>query len=279
MGAPTDPNAPRGVRLATERLSVGYGGRRVLEGVELSLRAGEILVLLGPNGAGKTTLLRALAGTLAPASGAVRFDGRDLASLDRGALARAVAVVPQDTPITHGFSVREVVAMGRAPHQGRWMRASPEDDAVVDDALARCGLRDMAARPFAELSGGERKRVLVAQALAQRTPVLLLDEPTASLDLRRTLDLFEILADEARRGVAVAAIVHDLALAARVADRVALLFGGRLAALGGVDEVMTEAHLSRAFETEIARVVDAPTGVRAFAPAIPSRRGADRGTV
>lgn len=260
------------VRLVAERVAVGYGEVRVLEGVDLELRAGEILVLLGPNGAGKTTLLRALGGTLSPSAGEVRFDGRPLSSIARGDVARAVAVVPQDTPAAHGFSVRAVVAMGRAPHQGRWMRASPEDDSIVEASLARCGLSAMGERPFDRLSGGERKRVLVAQALAQRTPVLLLDEPTASLDLRRTLELFTLLADEAAQGAAIVAIVHDLALAARVADRVALLFGGRVVALGGVDEVMTAPLLSRAFETEIARVVDEATGVRAFAPASPSPR-------
>ncbi len=267
------------VRLTAERVAVGYGDVRVLEGVDLEVRAGELLVLLGPNGAGKTTLLRALAGTHGPSAGELRFDGRPLASLARGDVARAVAVVPQDTPAAHGFTVRAVVAMGRAPHQGRWMRSSPEDDAIVEASLARCGLAEMAERPFDRLSGGERKRVLVAQALAQRTPVLLLDEPTASLDLRRTLELFVLLADEASNGVAVVAIVHDLALAARVADRVALLFGGRLEAQGAVDEVMTAPLLSRAFETEIARVVDASTGVRAFAPASPSRRAPVRGTL
>jgi iron complex transport system ATP-binding protein len=274
------PERPaRPVRLVAEGVAVGYGAVPVLEGVDLELRAGEILVLLGPNGAGKTTLLRALGGTLAPTVGEIRFDGRPLALFARADVACAVAVVPQDTPAAHGFSVRAVVAMGRAPHQGRWMRASPEDDAVVEASLTRLGLAAMADRPFERLSGGERKRVLVAQALAQRTPVLLLDEPTASLDLRRTLELFVLLAEEAASGAAVVAIVHDLALAARVADRVALLFGGRVEALGAVDDVMTAPLLSRAFETEIARVVDDATGVRAFAPASPSPRASVRDTL
>ncbi len=264
------------VHLAAAGVAVGYGASHVLADVDLEVRAGEILVLLGPNGAGKTTLLRALAGTLAASSGEVRLGGRSIATLDRGEVARAVAVVPQDTPAPHGFSVREVVAMGRAPYQGRWMRASADDASIVAMALARCGLVAMADRRFDRLSGGERKRVLVAQALAQRTPVLLLDEPTASLDLRRTLELFEILAEEAARGVAVVAILHDLALAARLAERVALLHGGRLAAVGGVDAVMTPELLSRAFDTDIARVVDSTTGVRAFAPARPSPRAAVR---
>ncbi|MEO7095675.1 MAG: ABC transporter ATP-binding protein, partial [Polyangiales bacterium] len=138
------------------QVSVGYGARTVLQDVDLSVSAGDVLVILGPNGAGKTTLLRAIAGTVTPRAGTITLSGDRLDTLDRAAIARRVAVVPQEVPTADGFDVREIVMMGRAPHQGRWLRSSSRDDELVQQALVRCAVADLADRPFAALSGGER---------------------------------------------------------------------------------------------------------------------------
>jgi iron complex transport system ATP-binding protein len=249
--------------LAARALSVSYDARTVLHAVDVDVSGGEILAIVGPNGAGKTTLLRALAGVV-PAEGQVTIDGRALSSLSRREIAQHIAVVPQDVPSAPGFTVRDVVAMGRAPHQSAWLRERAEDAAAIDDALARCSLGDLRDRPFDALSGGERKRVLIAQALAQSAKVLLLDEPSAFLDLGHAVATFELARKEAERGIAIAAIVHDFGLAARYADRVLLLAEGRVAALGSPSEILDEAHLSAAFAVPIRRLADGAT--LAFAP-------------
>jgi len=251
--------------LSAGDLGVSYDGRDVLFDVKVELTAGDLLVVLGPNGAGKTTLLRALAGTIAPTRGTVTFEGRDLASMARDEIARSIAVVPQEIPLADGFSVREVVAMGRAPHQGRWLRSSPEDRTIVEEAIARCEVESFADRPFAELSGGERKRVMVAQALAQRPRVLLLDEPSAFLDLEHAVALFELVTAEVARGTSVLAISHDLALTARFAQRVALLCAGRLSNPGPAAEVLHPDRLREVFHVEVERFLDAEGRPRAFA--------------
>jgi len=257
--------------LAALGVSVAYAEREVLHGVDLALSGGEVLAIVGPNGAGKTSLLRALAGVVSPSTGEVRLDAHPLGTLTRGDIARSIAVVPQDVPSAPGFTVREVVAMGRAPHQDAWLRERREDASAIDAAIERCAIGALAERPFDRLSGGERKRVLVAQALAQAPRVLLLDEPSAFLDLRYAVALFELAREEAARGVAVAAIVHDLALAARFADRIALLVDGSIVAVGGPDAVLTEETLGSAFGVPIRRLRDEQAGTMAFAPGPRSR--------
>jgi iron complex transport system ATP-binding protein len=174
-------------------------------------------------------------------------------------------------PSAPGFTVREVVAMGRAPHQDSWLRERREDSAAIASAIERCMIGALEDRPFDRLSGGERKRVLLAQALAQAPRVLLLDEPSAFLDLRHAVALFELAREEAARGVAVAAIVHDFALAARFADRVALLVDGALVAAGSPDAVLSEETLGAAFGVPIRRLRDERAGTMAFAPEPRSR--------
>jgi len=253
--------------LAARSLRVVYGEREVLHGIDLEVRAGEILALLGPNGAGKTTLLRALAAVIKPAGGEITLDGRAAHTLTRAEFARTVAVVPQDVPSAPGFTVREVVAMGRAPHQSAWLRERAEDTEAVARALRRCALEDLEGRLFSALSGGERKRVLLAQALAQSPRVLLLDEPSAFLDLRHAVLLFDLAREEARAGVAVAAIVHDLGLAARYADRAAILVEGAIVAEGPPRDVLEESRVTAAFGVPIRRLSDEAGTTMAFAPA------------
>ena len=223
-------------------LGHGFGERPVLDGVELTLDAGELGVVVGPNGAGKTTLVRVLSGVLEAQSGSVALSGRSLASLSRREIARALAVVPQEFGVPFPFRVRELVAMGRAPHLGPLGRETDADRSWVAHSLERVGLRSLAERDFATLSGGEKQRVGLARAYCQQTGLLLLDEPTAHMDLGHRLHAFESLrafVAEPRTRHAVLVVTHDLVLAARFADRVWLLDQGRVVASGGPEQVLT----------------------------------------
>jgi iron complex transport system ATP-binding protein len=247
-------------------------GPPAVDGVSLSVRAGEVVAVLGPNGAGKSSLLRAAAGIARLEAGAIRLAGVPAEELDRRAWARRVAFVGQEEPPADGFTVREIVAMGRAPHQGAWLAASDADRVAVDDAIARCELRDLAEREVQTLSGGERRRVAVARALAQAARVLVLDEPAAFLDVRHQLALRELLVALAREDrVACLVAMHDLDAAARVATRVVLLRAGRVVAAGSPDEVMTAERLRETFDAvidvlELGHVGGGGAGARAFVP-------------
>jgi iron complex transport system ATP-binding protein len=230
--------------LEARGLGYHYGARPVLAGAELSLSAGEVLALLGPNGAGKSTLLRLLAGLVPPAEGEVRLGGVALASLSRRDVARQLALVPQELPVEGGFTALEVALMGRAPHLGTLALDGPGDRALAESALAEVGLAGLGGRTLAQLSGGERRRVLVARALAQQPRVLLLDEPTAFLDLGHQAQLLELCRARAKQGLAVAAVLHDPNLARAYADRVALLAPGQPVVVGHAAELLTRERLS-----------------------------------
>jgi iron complex transport system ATP-binding protein len=235
--------------------------------VTIAARSGEMLAVLGPNGAGKTTLLRVLAGTLAPFEGAARLFGEPMREMNVARIARDVAFVAQTESVEFGFTVRDVVMMGRAPHQGAWMRANDRDVRVVDEAMARCDLVGLASRPVDELSGGEQKRVAIARALAQEPRVLLLDEPAAFLDVRHQIDLYELLVDEiARRKLACVCVMHDLNAAAQYASRVALAKAGEIVAVGAVEDVMTYARLKETFDADLYVGVNELTNDRFFLP-------------
>ena len=245
----------------------GASAAFVLDGVDLAVHEGELVAVLGSNGAGKSTLLRVLSGTLAPTSGQVRLFGTPLAQYDRRAIARTLAVVGQTEEMAFGFRVRDVVMMGRAPHQGSWMRATDEDVTIVQDAIESCDLAALADRPVAALSGGEQKRVGIARALAQRSRVLLLDEPAAFFDVRHQIALYDLLVDEVERHqLACVVVMHDINIAAQYATRVALVKEGRLLAVGSVDEVMTHARLCETFDTDLYAGINARTGARFFLP-------------
>ncbi|MFE9118005.1 heme ABC transporter ATP-binding protein [Streptomyces sp. NPDC007172] len=254
------------VALESRELVVDLGGRAVLDGVGLRVRTGEVVALVGPNGAGKSTLLAALAGDVAAASGAVRIDGRALADWPAPALALRRAVLPQQAALSFPFPVEEVVRMGRAPWAGTVRE--DEDDAVVAEAMAAAEVTGFAGRPFDALSGGERARVALARVLAQRAPVLLLDEPTAALDLRHQELVLRICRERARAGDAVVVVLHDLGLAAAYADRVAVLHEGRLAAEGPPREVLTEELIGRVYR----QPVDVLAHPRTGAPLVVPRR-------
>lgn len=230
-------------------LSYRYLGAPVdaVRNASLVLDPGEVVALVGPNGAGKTTLLLLLLGVLRPGAGRVDFEGRALQAWSVGALARRVGVLPQHEEPAFAVTVRELVAMGRYPHLGAWRRERPSDRAAVDAALERCGLVPLSGRPFATLSGGERQRTRLARALAQGPEALALDEPTAALDVASEMEMWELLRSEARAGRGVLLTTHNLNLAARYADRMLLLGGGRLLGAGRPAEVLTESRVADAY--------------------------------
>jgi iron complex transport system ATP-binding protein len=230
----------------------GAEPRMVLRGVDLSLPAGDLVALLGANGSGKTTLLRLLSGALSPDAGEVRFDGQPVGDWRRDALARRVAVLPQQLDLPDGFRAAELVAMGRAPHARRLFGSTAEDERAVERALIDADAFDLAGRYPHELSGGERQRVLVAMALAQEPELLLLDEPTLHLDLAHQVALLSSIRRlQAQRGLTVVAVLHDLNLAAAFAPRVVVLHDGRVAADGSPHEVLDVDLVHRVFGVEV----------------------------
>lgn len=231
--------------LSTASLGLTLGGRALLTGVRLSVRAGEVLALLGPNGAGKSTLLSVLAGDLPPTTGAVPLRGRPAADYHPAELAMQRALLPQTSALSFPFLAGEVVRMGRAPWAGTTRAA--QDEAVVARAMAATESARFAERPFTALSGGERARVSLARVLAQSTPLLLLDEPTAALDLRHQELVLRVARERAAAGDAVVVVLHDLSLAAAYADRVLLLADGAPVADGPVAEVLRAPLLSEVY--------------------------------
>ena len=234
--------------LDVTELGVRFGARAVLSGVSLRLAPGELVGLVGPNGAGKTTLLRAIAGMLPSASGRAVLEGRPLDLLDPARIARVIAQVPQSTAIDFGFACLEVVLMGRNPHLGRFELEGPDDHRIAAEAMSDTDTARLASRPITLVSGGERQRVLAARALAQQPKLLLLDEPTANLDVLHQLQLLDLVRRLVReQGLAALAAIHDLELAARYCDRLLLLKDGRTIAEGAPAEVLTSERMAEAF--------------------------------
>jgi len=258
--------------LAFEQVRVRLGAHEVLAGVSLELREGEVLGIAGRNGAGKTTLLRVASRVLQPQAGRVWLRGRALASLAPRELARAVAVVPQEAPFAFPFRAGEVVLMGRSPHRPRMGFEGAADLARARAALERVGIAALADRSVLELSGGERQLVLLARALAQDAPLLLLDEPTAHLDLGHRLEVLALVRSLAAEGRSALVVSHDLSLAACGCDRIALLAEGRVLAAGAPGEVLTPDALRRAFGIE-ADVVRGPDGAPLVVPRAWKPRG------
>jgi iron complex transport system ATP-binding protein len=262
-------------RLECTGLRFRYGGPDVLHDVALAAGSGEVVGLVGPNGSGKSTLLQILAGLLAPDEGQVRIDGQPLPHLDRPAIARQLAFVPQQFELAFPFTALEVVLSGRHPHLSWLAFEGREDLAIARAVMARVGLDDLADRRFHELSGGERQRTMIAAALAQQPSVLLLDEPTASLDLHFQEEVMAVIDRTASEGTAVVMAIHDLNLALAWCPRVVVLDGGRVAADGPADQVLTPDRLREVYGTG-ARMVSVD-GRPVVLPSGPDRRGAERG--
>ena len=241
--------------LILDHVTVGYGRDPVLRDVSLAARAGEVTGLIGPNGSGKTTVVRVASRALRPWQGSVRVGGHDPYELSARRAARLVAVVPQDVGSAFSYSALEIVLMGRSPYHSPWGGGTAQDWHEVREAMKATGVEHLADRPFDELSGGERQAAVLAQALAQSTPILLLDEPTTHLDLRHVVDVLSLLRSIAKRdGRTVLGIFHDLNLAAAYCDQVFALSAGRVVAAGGPADVITPPLLHDVFGID-ARVV------------------------
>jgi len=237
--------------------------------VELAVAPGEVVGLVGPNGAGKTTLLRVATRVLAPDAGCVRLGGRPVDALSRRELARRLAIVPQDTAIPFPFRVIEVVLMGRTPHLGALELEGRADVARARAALERVGIAHLAERSVLEISGGERQLAAVARALVQEPEVLLFDEPTAFLDLRHRVDVLHRVRELAAEGRSALVVSHDLSLAARFCDRLAILHEGRVLASGPPEAVLTPERLRTAFGVA-ADVIAGPGGTPVVVPRAPA---------
>src|SRR5574341_338955 len=234
--------------LKIQNLFVNYGSRRVLRDVSLVVQSGAVVALIGPNGAGKSTLIRAVSGVIPVQSGRVRTNGDDFASLSPMRRARYLAVVPQAVALPPAFTVWETVLMGRTPYLGFIGGPSQADEDLARRALERVSAWTLAERRVGELSGGEQQRVLLARALCQSTPILLLDEPTAHLDLQYQVSLLELVSDLAHKdNLAVLVALHDLNLAARYADEAALMVAGELKAIGKPEQVLRPEVIEAAY--------------------------------
>ncbi|MDQ3963017.1 MAG: ABC transporter ATP-binding protein [Actinomycetota bacterium] len=253
-------------------LAVGYGAGPVVCDLDLEVPAGAWVCLIGPNGAGKSSALRALAG-LVPSEGDVLIDGESLGAMSRRAVARSLAFVPQNPMIPIGMTVESYVTIGRSPYISYLGTESAADIAIVDEVLEQLALTGLAHRELGSLSGGELQRTILARALAQRAPVLVLDEPTTSLDVGRQQQVLELV-DELRAAAQLTVIsaMHDLTLAGHFADTLVLLSGGRAVASGPPRTVLTEAAIARHYGATV-RVVEDPSGISV----IPTRNGARAG--
>lgn len=226
-------------------VGVSLDGHRILTAIDLSVAPGEVVALVGPNGAGKSTLLAAISGDIAISEGSIDIAGAPLGSYTHLQLARQRAVLTQDNQLSFSFTVGQVVSMGRSP----WVRTDryDEDEAAIAEAMVAMNVDQLATRHFTSLSGGEKARVSLARVLAQRTPIVMLDEPTASLDLRHQEDVMRAVRMRAAADCAVLVVVHDLSLAAAYADRVAIIANGTLVAAGPPHEVLTAARVSSVY--------------------------------
>jgi len=233
------------VVLSAQKVGVEIDGVTILSGVDLELHAGEVLALVGPNGAGKSTLLSVLSGDVSPTDGAVLLGERELGTFRHLELARERAVLTQENQLSFPFTVAEVVLMGRSP----WARtpAFEDDEAAASESMIAMDVEHLGARRFTSLSGGEKARVSLARVLAQRTAIVLLDEPTAALDLRHQEEVMRAVRVLAANGTAVLVVVHDLSLAAAYADRIVMVAGGTTVAAGSPIEVLTEERVSSVY--------------------------------
>lgn len=237
--------------IRVQDISLGYGHKAALERLNFQVKAGEMVGLIGPNGCGKSTVIRALSRVISPLSGRIAFDGQNLVSLSRKELARRLAVVPQLPLLPSAFTAFEIVLMGRNPHLGLFQYEGPEEMALVWTAMRKTGTQALAARRVGELSGGEIQSLLIARALAQQTPAILLDEPTANLDIGRQVEVLELIRGLCRTdNLAVLAALHDLNLAAQYCDRLLLLNDGHLFAEGTPSQVITADNIAAVYGAE-----------------------------
>lgn len=247
-------------RLQAEKIELRYADRTIVDELSLEIPDGGFTVVVGPNGCGKSTLLRALGRMLAPRSGRVLLDGNDIRSYRTKVVARRIALLPQ-SPLSPGaITVADLVARGRYPYQSMLRQWSPEDERVVAEALTEVGMRNAADQLVDELSGGQRQRVWIAMTLAQRTPVLLLDEPTTFLDIAHQIEVLDLCSQLHQSGRTLVAVLHDLNLAARYATHVVAMRSGKIVMQGSASDVFTPELLREVFDLEALVLEDPETG-------------------
>jgi iron complex transport system ATP-binding protein len=247
--------------LAAESLVAGYGGRTIVDDVDLELPAGRITVIVGANACGKSTLLKTMSRLITPESGAVVLDGKKISELHTKELARTLGLLPQQPIAPEGIAVADLVGRGRHPHQKLFRSWTAEDDRAVVEALEATGTAELADRSVDELSGGQRQRVWIAMALAQETDILLLDEPTTFLDVAHQIDVLDVLADlNHRRGTTIVMVLHDLNLAIRYADTLVAVKEGRIHAMGAPEDVITSELIEEVFGLSNQITIDPVSG-------------------
>ncbi len=253
--------------LAAEAVTLGYGDRTIVDGLDLEVPPGRITSIVGANGCGKSTLLRALARLISPRSGRIVLDGRALHGRPSKDVARTLGLLPQSPTAPEGIAVADLVGRGRHPHQKLLARWSERDYSAVAEALAATGTADLADRSVDELSGGQRQRVWIAMALAQETDILLLDEPTTFLDVAHQVEVLDLLTDLNReRGTTIVMVLHDMNLAARYSDHLVALRNGRIVAGGPPREIMTDALIREVFDLDALVVADPVSGAPIVLP-------------
>ncbi|WP_375546653.1 ABC transporter ATP-binding protein [Streptomyces gossypii] len=265
--APAHPQGRGAVRLRGEGLTLGYGQRTITEALDVAVPDQSFTVIVGPNACGKSTLLRALSRMLKPSAGAVLLDGTDISTLPPKRVARALGLLPQSSIAPDGITVADLVARGRYPHQGLLRQWSREDERIVDESMAATGVADLADRLVEELSGGQRQRVWIAMALAQQTPLLLLDEPTTYLDIAHQIEVLDLCARLHEEGRTVVAVLHDLNHAARYATHLIAMREGAVVAEGDPAEVVTAQLVEGVFGLPCRVIEDPESGTPLVVPA------------
>jgi iron complex transport system ATP-binding protein len=267
----------RGTGLSLTDAGIRIDERWLVRHVTLDLAPGRLTALAGPNGSGKSTLLRLVSGLWTPTEGGVELDGRPLRSFARRELARRIAIVPQDTHLAFAFTVRETVAMGRHAHVSRFAREGPSDRQAIDDAMTRADISHLADRLVTELSGGERQRVLIARSLATEAETILLDEPTANLDIAHALDVLTLCRTLADEGRAVVVALHDLNAAVTYATHAVLMKAGTVAAIGTARDLLAPTAIRDVFGVDVEEVMS--SGGRTLLSFTPLRRDTRDSTV
>lgn len=240
------------VKLRTKNLHTGYNGITILNGISIDLNDSDFVGIIGPNGSGKTTLLRTMSRAIAPYSGCVQLEGKDIYAVSAREFARRVAVVPQDTMVAFDFTVLDITLMGRSPRLGRFAVESSKDVEIAMEALAQTGTQHLKDRSIMALSGGERQRVMLARALAQEPEILLLDEPTSHLDISFQFEIMDLVKRlNKERGLTVLTVMHDLNLASHYCDRLIMIGDGKIQASGSPEEVVTSDNIRRVYGAEV----------------------------
>lgn len=278
-GPMTQPSNPAvsasSATLATQQLSLGYGSRTVVDQLNVEIPPGKVTAIVGPNGCGKSTLLAGLARILAPQSGAVLLDGRDINTLRTREVAHKLALLPQDAQAPDGLTVEELIQFGRQPYRSLMRQWSPEDSAIVQTALRATRLEALAERPLDALSGGQRQRAWIAMTIAQDTPLLLLDEPTSALDLGHQIEVLELVRELSRHGRTVIMVIHDLPSACRYADHLIAMHCGEIVAEGEPAQIVSEALVEQLYGVRCTLLHEPGTGAPLIVNPVSIRHEAD----